>query len=160
VSTCDVRTPLPPIWTPSLREEGQPPEARRSMMPARSAACGFVHRSVILPGAVVIACSPETAAGACVSGGGGVEVEVVVVVVCVVVVGCVVVDVGGGGVPPLVGGGGGGVDASAAPAPAHTNATATHAAASPRSPSPDLAIRTSTASFKAGDVKLFQRTAG
>jgi hypothetical protein len=125
------------------------------MMPARSEALGFVHRSVILPGVVVTACRPETAAGACLSGGGGVEVEVdvdvdvdvdVVGVVWVVV--GVVVDDGGGGVPPPVGGGGGGVDASAVTAPAHRNAATAHAAASARSPLADLTIPTSTASFE------------
>jgi hypothetical protein len=49
-------------------------------MPARSDAGGFDHRSVILPGTVVIACRLETAAGACLSGGGDVDVVVVVVV--------------------------------------------------------------------------------
>src|SRR5689334_5484175 len=119
------------------------------MMPARSDALGFVHRSVILPGVVVTACRPETAAGACLSGGGGVEVEVDVDVVGVVwVVVGVVVDDGGGGVPPPVGGGGGGVDASAVTAPAPRNAAAAHAAASTRSPLADLTIPTSTASFE------------
>jgi hypothetical protein len=146
--------PVPPTRTPSCGEEGQaPPQARRSTIPARSDAGGFDHRSVILPGTVVIACRPETAAGGRRSGGGVVDVEVdadvevVVWVVVWVVVGAEV-EAGGGGVPPPVGGGGGGLDASAAPAPAHRTATAAHAAASARIPLTDLTIPTSTASFQ------------
>jgi hypothetical protein len=97
---------------------------------------------VIFPGTLVMACRPETAAGACVSRGRLGPADVVVVVVGAVVVcgGGDVVDDGGGGGPPVVGGGGGGLDPSAAPAPAQINAAAMHAAASARSPKPDLTI--------------------
>src|SRR6185437_1631807 len=53
-------------------------------------------------------------------------------------------DAGGG----EAGGGGGGLEASAAAAPAHSSTAAKHAAASARSPMPDLEIPTSTATFE------------
>ena len=115
------------------------------MTPARSEACGFDHRSVILPGVFVIACSPSTRPGARVSGGGVWVVDPAV--------GCVVAvegpppvgpDAGGGD----AGGGGGGLEASAAPTPAQSDAPARQAAANARSPMLDLEIPTSTATFE------------
>src|SRR5690242_9886990 len=114
-------------------------------MPARSEAWGFDHRSVTLPGVLVIACSPRTRPGARVSGGGVWVVEPPV--------GWLVpVDAPPPPPPPVgpdagggeAGGGGGGLEASAAAAPAHRSTAARHAAASTRSPMPDLEIPTST----------------
>ena len=55
---------------------------------------------------------------------------------------CVYADTSG------TGGGGGGLDASATGAPEHAKTAAVHAAASARSPMPDLKIPTSTATFE------------